>query len=240
MSTNIVPITLREAPWQNLANEIVIGKDVMRYLSISMYVNPMTIYREYVQNAADAIDEARTNGYIGEGERGTVTIMIDPSGRSAKITDNGMGIPYADFTDRLTAFGASKKRGRGARGFRGVGRLAGIGYCQELIFRSRTHGDHRVSELRWDCRKLKAILRSSEEHHDLRAAVAQVVELRRIPAGNLPERFFEVEMRPIVRHRNDQLLSAAAVATYLSQVAPVPFRDDFPFKEDRKSTRLNS
>ena len=72
-----------------------------------------------------------------------------------KITDNGTGIAHGEFVNRLTAFGASKKRGRGARGFRGVGRLAGIGYCQELIFRSRIPGERKVSEIRWDCRKLK-------------------------------------------------------------------------------------
>lgn len=231
MSTNIVPITLREAPWQYLANDIVIGKDILELLSSSMYVDPMTIYREYIQNAADAVDDARASGQLGTTESGKVTIDIDGAARSVKIRDNGSGIASSDFVDRLTAFGASKKRGRGARGFRGVGRLAGIGYCQELVFRSRTHGENKVSELRWDCRKLKTILRSSAESHDLRDAVAQVVELRSVPAGNLPDRFFEVEMRGIVRHRNDQLLSSAAINSYLSQVAPVPFRDDFPFRD---------
>jgi len=148
-----------------------------------------------------------------------------------RIVDNGMGIPHAEFASRLTAFGASKKRGRGARGFRGVGRLAGIGYCQELVFRSRVPGDSKVSEIRWDCKKLKNILRSSGEHHDLRAAVAEVVELRRVAPVNVPERFFEVEMRGIIRHRNDQLLSAASITNYLSQVAPVPFHEDFPFRD---------
>ena len=66
MSTNIVPITLREAPWQGLADDIVIGKDILELLSSSMYVDPMTIYREYVQNAADSIDEARAGGYWGK------------------------------------------------------------------------------------------------------------------------------------------------------------------------------
>ena len=70
MSTNIVPITLREAPWQNLADEIVIGKDILELLSSSMYVDPMTIYREYVQNAADSIDEAREAGMLGPSEAG--------------------------------------------------------------------------------------------------------------------------------------------------------------------------
>lgn len=228
MSTNIVPITLREAPWQGLGDDIVIGKDILELLSSSMYVDPMTIYREYVQNAADSIDDARAAGVLGEG---AVSITLDVPGRNVRIVDNGMGIPHAEFASRLTAFGASKKRGKGARGFRGVGRLAGIGYCQELVFRSRVPGESKVSEIRWDCKKLKNILRSSEEHHDLRAAVAEVVELRRAPAVNVPERFFEVEMRGIIRHRNDQLLSAAAITNYLSQVAPVPFHDDFPFRD---------
>ena len=35
----------------------------------------------------------------------------------------------------------------------------------------------------------------------------------------------------IVRHRNDQLLNPYAVSSYLSQVAPVPFREDFPFRD---------
>jgi hypothetical protein len=230
MSTNIVPITLREAPWQGLSDDIVIGKDILELLSSSMYVDPMTIYREYVQNAADSIDEARAGGMLGE--PGTVSISIDISGRNVKIVDNGTAISHTEFASRLTAFGASKKRGKGARGFRGVGRLAGIGYCQELVFRSRVPGDSKVSEIRWDCRKLKTILRSSEGHHDLREAVGQVVELRRAAAINVPDRFFEVEMRGIIRHRNDQLLSAAAVKSYLSQVAPVPFREDFPFRDN--------
>ncbi len=61
--------------------------------------------------------------------------------------------------------------------------------------------------------------------------MGQVVELRRTPAINARERFFEVELRGIIRHRNDQLLSASAVNNYLAQVAPVPFRKDFPFKD---------
>jgi len=39
--------------------------------------NILTIYREYVQNAADAIDEARSAGTLDEGEPGTVQISID-------------------------------------------------------------------------------------------------------------------------------------------------------------------
>lgn len=229
MSTGLIHLANRESSWVPLNDQIVIGKDILELLSSSMYVDPMSIYREYVQNAADSIDEARAQGIL-EAD-GRVDLKIDPSTRSVTITDNGTGLRHDEFVARLTAFGASTKRGRGARGFRGVGRLAGIGYCQELIFRSRVDGSARASELRWDCKKLKNLLRASDFEIDLSEAVAQIVSVRRTDAGDLPPRSFSVELRGIVRHRNDQLLSPTWIAEYLSQVAPVPLHPAFPFRD---------
>ena len=45
--------------------DITIGPDILELLSSAMYVDPMTIYREYVQNAADAVDAARHSGISG-------------------------------------------------------------------------------------------------------------------------------------------------------------------------------
>lgn len=121
-------------PLLAIDHDVVIGKDILELLSSSMYIDPMTIYREYIQNSADAIDHSKSDA------RGQVSIHVDPTFRSIRIRDNGVGIASKDFVRRLTAFGASKKRGTSARGFRGVGRLAGLGYCRELIFRSRAKG----------------------------------------------------------------------------------------------------
>src|ERR1700683_4931799 len=112
-------------------SDVIVGKDILELLSSSMYLDPITIYREYVQNSADAIDQA------GGSTAGRVSIYVDATFRTIRIRDNGIGVPSTDFVKRLTAFGASKKRGTSARGFRGVGRLAGLGYCRELVFRSR-------------------------------------------------------------------------------------------------------
>ncbi len=98
--------------------DVVIGKDVLELLSSAMYVDPMTIYREYVQNAADAIDDARREGILAKEERGTVAIAIDPASRSVRIRDNGSGVAWPEFARKLTALGASGKRGKAARGFR--------------------------------------------------------------------------------------------------------------------------
>src|SRR6266446_514034 len=54
-----------------------VGKDVIELVTSGMYVFPVTIYREYIQNAADAIDAARSEELIGITERGRVAIEID-------------------------------------------------------------------------------------------------------------------------------------------------------------------
>jgi hypothetical protein len=217
-----------KTPWERHASPLVVGKDILDLISTSMYVDPITIYREYVQNSADAIDEFRASEKRC-GEMGRVDINIDAGHRRIRIRDNGAGIKAHLFEERLTSFGASAKRGTQARGFRGVGRLCGLGYCQELIFRSRAAGESTVSEIRWDCRRIKESLRSSGFGTSLQDVVNSAVEIRAIAGEELPSQFFEVELLGIIRHRNDALLNPNVVNSYLSQVAPVPFSPAFRF-----------
>ena len=209
--------------------EIIIGKDVLELVSSAMYIDPMTVYREYIQNAADAVDAARTDGTLPADESGRVDISVDPEMRTVRIRDNGCGLPFRDFIQELTALGGSTKRGTSTRGFRGVGRLAGLGYAQELIFRSRRPGENEISQLRWDCRHLKAALREAPYDVSVADLIRQVTTIERAEVDNAPERFFEVEMRGIIRLKNDRLISLLAISEYLSQVAPVPFSRAFQF-----------
>lgn len=206
---------------------ITIGKDVLELLSSAMYVDPLTIYREYVQNAADAIDEIRAAGGLAEDERGTVEIAIDPLERSIKIRDNGSGIAANRAAATLLSIGASGKRGTAARGFRGVGRLAGLAYCRQLTFRTRARGDDRVTEVIWDCLKLKSTLRDVTQTDDLPGVMQRIVAIADVDGADFPEHFFEVELSQVVRLRKDVLLNPQLVEAYLAQVAPVPFADDF-------------
>jgi molecular chaperone HtpG len=229
MSTlqNKTAVPPKAAPLQPIDNDVLVGKDILELLSSSMYIDPMTIYREYVQNSADAIDHSDAP------DAGKVAIFIDPTFRTIRIRDNGVGLPSKEFVSRLTSFGASKKRGTSARGFRGVGRLAGLGYCRELVFRSRGQRESVARELVWDCRTLRSLIHSNEAI-DLAAVVKRVVSVRSLPATDEEGSFFEVELRGIVRHKNDQLLNVSAVTEYLSQVAPVPFHSEFVFGKDIK------
>lgn len=216
----------KETAWEALPGATV-GKDVLELLSSSMYIDPLTIYREYVQNAIDSIDEAVEQG-IRKPERARITIRIDLATRSIKIRDNGIGVRAENFVTQLGTFGGSLKRGTTRRGFRGVGRLAGLGYCQQLTFRTRAVGDEKVSEMRWDCKKIKRLLRTSEEEWTLEQLLREVVTVRRI-SDDEPKSFFEVELLGVIRHKSDLLLNRGAIHDYLSETAPVPFHPDFSF-----------
>lgn len=224
MSTPFVALNRPDVPWTRPDQSLLIGKDILELLSSSMYVDPMALFREYIQNAADSIDLARTAGVANVG--GLITIRIDANERTVIIRDDGAGLSHAEFGGRLTALGGSKKRGTQARGFRGVGRLAGLAYARELYFRSRQAGERSVHELRWSARDVREMMRSSEPR-DLAGIVRDSVHTREISGHEWPERFFEVELRGVVRHRNDRILNRDLVRDYLAQTAPVPFHPDF-------------
>jgi len=215
---------------QSISDEVLVGKDVLELLAGAMYAEPLTIYREYIQNAADAIDDARSAG-LEFNEPAGVQITVDRANRSVLIRDNGTSVRGADFVRQLTTIGASAKRGRRQRGFRGVGRLSGLGYCQELVFRGRAEGDKRVTEMVWDGRRLRELLRDASFPGGLSDLVKGVVGISTFAGDGYTSRFFEVELRKVTRLRGDLLLDEGAIRSYLAQVAPVPFSPEFSLGE---------
>jgi molecular chaperone HtpG len=212
------------------ANRPIIGKDVLELLSTAMYVDPLTIYREYVQNSADAIDAARANGLLSQS--GKIEITIDPTSRTIRILDNGAGISAAAFPSTLTAIGASNKRGTGARGFRGVGRLSGLAYARELTFRSTAPGETLATSITWDCRALRTLLRDLDDRRELADIISEITTITFSADIPAEEHFFEVTLTGVGRIGDDRLLSPDAVAHYLSQVAPISFAPEFGLGDD--------
>ena len=208
-----------------------VSKDIFELLSIAMYPDPLALYREYIQNAADAVEQGINEGFYSDRKPPRIDVVIDVEKRNIKIRDNGVGISNHDFVGILTALGGSAKRGTKARGFRGVGRLAGLGFCQELVMSSKSVSDAQVYQLIWDCKKLKQLLRDPLCKEDLNGVARQVVKVTHSTAKS-SDHFFEVELRNVVRFRNDLLLNETEVSSYLSQVAPVPFSPLFRFGDE--------
>jgi hypothetical protein len=214
---------------------ITIGKDILELLSSGMYLDPLTIYREYIQNCCDSIEDALKQGIFADIIQSKVDVNVNYIDRSVSIIDNGAGIPKSKFLKTLLSFGNSSKRGTSARGFRGIGRLAGLAYCQELIFTSKYKGEDEISVLKWDCRKIKSLLTDHEIDLDLAEIVEMSTSSSIEKSENKEEHFFKVEMKKIIRLKNDILLNSIEIEQYISQTAPVPFSDKFKFKNEIKN-----
>ena len=215
------PIRLAKASEVVEGGPAVVGKDVLELLSTAMYVDPLTIYREYVQNAADAIDQANAGGH----EARRIDIVLDAAARTATIRDDASGIAASDFRRVLTSVGASAKRGTEARGFRGVGRLSGLAYARSLTFQSRAAGETRVSTMTWNCQALRTALRDPADTRDLAAIIDAITTTTVTDEAGDP--YFEVRLEGVARQGDDRVMSPGAVTDYLSEIAPVPLDPSF-------------
>ena len=140
-----------------MKENITIGAHILESLTTGMYQDSRTIFREYIQNSCDAIDEAVKAGVIAEGE-GEIRIELDAEGRNITIEDNGTGISAEDFVRVVGNVADSDKIQGESRGFRGIGRLCGLAYCGTLVFTAKYRGEGVVSRLRCSAEVLRQLL----------------------------------------------------------------------------------
>jgi molecular chaperone HtpG len=138
-------------------SNIIVGKHVLESLSLGMYSNPFDIYREYIQNASDSIDGAYKQSLLLKDE-GEIYIDVQPSSQTVSIKDNGTGLSYKCAVKKLSDVGNSDKDYEENRGFRGIGRLGGLGYANKLYFITSFKGENKKTIIKWDCIRLKQLL----------------------------------------------------------------------------------
>ena len=204
-----------------------IGKNVIETLTLGMYENAHFIYREYVQNAADQIDVAVEEGILGRKSDGKINILIDDIQKSISIEDNATGIKSSEVLKFLGDVANSQKDRTKRKGFRGIGRLGGLGYCDKLIFETTYKGEATKSILTLDAKQLKRIIEDRAITMDAATVISVITSFDKEEEG-VNEHYFKVKLHNVT---NDMLLDEMSVKKYLSMVAPIPFSKDFPFSE---------
>jgi len=208
-----------------------VGKYVLDTLSIGMYNSPLMLIREYIQNSTDAIDELEKH----EGKESCeskIEINIDGRTRALKILDNGIGVPAKDASNILLNIGESNKDSVHNRGFRGIGRLGGVGYCNKLKFKTKYIGEKKYSVCGWDCNKLRKLIKNKIKYN-ASEIIKEVTYFNQLDyQGNSNDHFFIVEMERVQSSR-DILMNVPLIKKYLSQVVPVNFdRSKFSFSNE--------
>ena len=206
--------------------EALVGGDIFSLITVGMYNNPLAIYREYIQNAADAV---ATSERV---QNGKVEIKLDPAKLCIRIRDNGPGLSFDAALRTLLPIARSEKRRGTDRGFRGIGRLAGLAFAQSVTFTTRTQDDQRVTRIVWDGPKLR---RSIAENSQPERAIREGVTVETLSGAEWPAHFFEVEVNGIGRYAAGLILNREAVRAYIGEVCPVPIAPQFPFASEVES-----
>lgn len=205
------------------SNKSIIGKFILDSLSFGMYDNPLMIIREYIQNSVDAIQEYASN-HDHLKINASVDITVDGRQKSVTIRDNGTGISSEKAWHVIHDLGRSEKDPLRNRGFRGIGRLGGLGYCELLRFTTKAENEDIVSTSVWDCNKFRKLLNRKTYSINASSLLGKIVTFTQEKyCGNIQDHFFSVELNQ-VRSSRDLLINVPAMKGYVSQVAPVPFR----------------
>lgn len=207
--------------------EIKIGKNAIENLTHGMYGDSRIIFREYIQNAADQIDSARKHSLFDEDM--FIDINLDKKNRNITIRDNATGVSREMIEPTLADVADSDKIKGEAKGFRGIGRLGGLAYCEKLRFITTAKGENQRTIMTWDAKALIKML-EDENVKDSAGAILQKIITYECEECPLDEHYFVVELLGIT-NENVDLLDAEKVKEYIALNAPVPYNSKFYYKQ---------
>lgn len=207
-----------------MKRELVIGKYTLESLTNGMYASPLDMYREYIQNAVDSFDSAIEAG-IELPDKLRIDISIDVEARSVVIHDNGCGIKAEAAISTLLDIGNSQKSNQTARGFRGIGRLAGLSYCEKLIFKTSYKGEECCTVIEFDAKLLKdLLLPGASESVSVEDVIDRIVTIH-TEKETAFRRYFEVSLEGVWEEAG--LTNPDGVRDYLIEHAPIYFSSNF-------------
>ncbi len=207
-----------------MSDEIIIGKHTLESLTSGMYSDPYVVFREYIQNSVDSIDAAIKGGILKRGEE-KIVVQLKPTEQEIIIRDNGTGIACNEAKKVLISIGNSQKTSSSSRGFRGIGRLAALSYCKQLIFQTSFPGEKEATIITIDADKLSDLLLDTS---DVDVSVVDVLQ-KVYDVKTKPEKennhYFIVKLIGV--DENSRLNDYDDVVDYLSQNTPVPYSPEF-------------
>ena len=203
----------------------VIGKYVLDNLTVGMYDDPNCVYREYIQNSADSIDKAISEKLISKADA-YINIQISKDKKSIVIEDNGTGIQESQVAIMLQNVAQSDKQIGNQKGFRGIGRLGGLGYCSSLVFETSFKGEKVKSIMTWDAKRLQEMVHDKLKKESAEEVISIITSFH-VEPENEDDHYFKVIMRGV---SVTNLLDESTIKDYLKMVAPVPFDSHFIFK----------
>ena len=204
-----------------METEVQVGKYTLESLTTGMYSDPKIVYREYIQNSVDSLENAVQQGIIEQASM-RIDIIVNEENSRISVRDNGTGIKCSEARSTLMNVGNSKKRSTNNRGFRGIGRLGGMSYCDTLVFSTSYEGEKCKSIISFDCKKLRKLLVPGQYEDLSLSDVLEEITTIEVHSEKAEKHYFIVEMENV--SGSSDLLNIDAAKSYISQVAPVSYK----------------
>lgn len=203
------------------------GGFVLETLTIGLYGEARSAIREYLQNGLDAVLLA-VDRNVQTFAEAKIDVTIEDD--ALVIRDNGIGLAQGVAVKTLTSVGASLKDFREQAGFRGIGRLAGIAFCNSLVFLTKAKGENVCTRVVFDARQLrKDMSPGSGGQLSLHQLLSKNVKATQPSTSDVADHFFEVRLEGLVNAPAEST-DVDQMVDFISQVAPVAYADDFTFK----------
>ena len=204
------------------------GGFILETLTVGMYGESRNAIREYLQNSFDSIRRAIDMKILAVDE-GRIEIKLAEGHKSLTIRDNGAGIRADLATDVLTRVGASTKDHRRNAGFRGIGRLAGIVFSDTVTFVTKAKDEGKQTTVIIDAKAMRELM-APEQGSNLSATevMTKTVTAHTSRTRRRDKHFFEVKLDGL-RRPPEECRSLLAMTAFVSQVAPVPFAEEFAY-----------
>ena len=223
-----------------VAFEPFFGGFVLETLTVGMYGEARNAIREYIQNGFDSIQRGICDLKQLPKGQGLIEIELSEDRDRLTIRDNGAGLPVRTAATVLTRVGASTKSHRKNAGFRGIGRLAGIVFSDTVTFSTKAKGENEQSTVIFDAKAMRVAMGPTKGSKSSAVDVMnQSVTAYRTPNDDVNAHFFEVRLEGFT-DAPDECRSATKLYDFVSQVAPVAYPREFPYRNQvEECGRLN-
>ena len=223
-----------------IAFEPFFGGFVLETLTIGMYGEARNAIREYIQNGFDSVQRAIDELNILPADGGLIEIEMAEDHKSLTIRDNGAGLPVKTAATVLTRVGASSKSHRKNAGFRGIGRLAGIVFSDTVTFTTKAKNESEQTTAIFNAEAMRAAMApgkgSTKSASDL---MKESVSAFRSPSPDANKHFFQVKLEGFT-NPPDECESPKKMYDFVSQIAPVPYADGFPYQFELREAAKKS
>lgn len=106
-----------------------VGARILSIITESLYDKPVVVFREYVQNSVDSFQKAEKKSELSH-----LSIRMWQKKDDLFFLDNGKGVERELFERKMIRIARSRKKRTVNVGYKGIGRLSGVPYCDMLVF----------------------------------------------------------------------------------------------------------